>query len=63
MAKKTRIVATYRIGEHEVIQAQVDASSSYPDGLSEAAATARRLVRDMYADAMAAPRVDVEDEA
>ena len=64
MAKKTRIVATYRLNEHEVLQAQVDAASSYPDALSEAAATARRLVHDMLDDVMAHGRVEVaEDEA
>ena len=61
MGKRTRIIATYRIHEHEVIQVQVDASASYPDAIDEARATARRLVRDILTDVMAHPRVDIED--
>ena len=58
MAKKTRIVATYRIHEHEVIQVQVDASASYPDAMAEARATARGLVHDLLADVLAQTRVE-----
>ena len=61
MAKKTRIIATYRIHEHEVIQVQVDAVSTYPDALAECRATARGLVRDLLADVLSQTRVDSED--
>ena len=60
MAKRTRIIATYRIHEHEVIQVQVDASASYPDAIAEARATARRLVADILTDVMAQTRVEGE---
>lgn len=60
MAKRTRIIATYRIHENEVIQVQVDASASYPDAIAEASATAKRLVHDLLADVLAQTRVDGE---
>jgi hypothetical protein len=58
MAKRTRVIATYRIHEHEVIQVQVDAASSYPDALAEARATARGLVHDLLADVLAQTRIE-----
>ena len=58
MAKPTRVIATYRIHEHEVIQVQIDAASSYPDAIAEATATAKRLMHDLLADVLAQTRVD-----
>lgn len=60
MSKRTRIIATYRIHENEVIQVQVDAASSYPDAIAEASATAKRLVHDILVDVLAQTRVDGE---
>ena len=52
MAKRNRIVATYRINEAEFIQVTIDAASAYPDALAECKATARGLVRDILADVL-----------
>lgn len=62
MAKSSKVLATYRINVHEAIQVSVTAASAYPDGLAEAAATARRLVRDMLADVMEYDRTPAEVE-
>lgn len=63
MSRRTRIIATYRIHEHEVIQVQVDATASYPDAMAEARATARGLVHDLLVDVLAQTRVEAEEEA
>ena len=52
MAKRNRIIATYRINEHEYVQASVVAASAYPDALAEARSAARGMVRDILADVL-----------
>lgn len=56
MAKRNRIVATYRMGADEYVQASVEADNAYPEALAVARANARELVAEMLSDALALNR-------
>jgi hypothetical protein len=52
MAKKNRIVATYRLGADEFLQVSIEADNAYPEALAVARANARELMADLLADVM-----------
>lgn len=52
MAKHNRIVATYRLNDHEFLQVNIEADNAYPEALAVARANARELMADMLADVM-----------
>jgi hypothetical protein len=47
---KNRIIATYRIAEHEMVQVSVVADNSYPEALAVCRANTRELMADLFVD-------------
>lgn len=53
---RSRIVATYRLSDTELIQVSVSISANYPDAISEAKATALSMFHEQLADVLAQTR-------
>ncbi len=62
MSHRAKVIATYRMTEHEVAQSVVSIESSYPDALAEARMTACAVVKAMVDDAYAHERVTTNPE-
>lgn len=52
MAKRNRIVATYRLNDSELLQVNVDVDNAYPEAVDVACANARQLLADVLADVL-----------
>ena len=58
MSNRTRILATYRISEDELIQCSLSIPSNYPDAVSEAKATVLAMMHEQIADVLAQTRAE-----
>ena len=56
MTKPTKIVATYRIADDEVLQFEVTIASNFPDAVAEAKATVLSMMHTALADVLAQTR-------
>ncbi len=62
MTHRAKVVATYRLNEHELVQVATSVTASFPDAVAEAKATAIAGVREILDDIYTRERVAATDE-